>query len=953
MVSGDNVTVTLTGGAPWGFRLTGGGALPLEISKIRKKSQAHAQGLREGDAVVSINGIPVHDRTHDQALDLIDHAGDTLTLQIYRGEADDLGQLLASNKPAPTLAPFLPPGTVKERSPTMTSSASSVATYDDGSTQRRVTQDIFVEQDVGLRKQTFVRREETTSVSTTTSGGGEIKVVDGEVIIPVDTIITCDSFNGGMSVETSSTTQRKTSEAVIQLQRPGATTLATTSPRPSPAVSPKPEPVKSSSPLVVPKPTFKAVAPKTPPPVAPKPSVAPQVPPKPSFKAAPPPGAPVFSPGKFQVSAAAMFTPSTQTPYLQVEQQQQSSLPTVHRQVYSPSVPKPYSPSGQRPYSPAGQPSPAPFSPLSVSSPLSPATPSQSFSPSSLGSGPMFNVRNNLGKGKTLWQPNMWLPGQEPNQQQSQPKNQQQQQQQQQQRDRPSENVEVPPRMSVKERQQMLLNQTAVNKHSLSARQMEPAIFQLQSPPEDEPFINSHILHVFGPPVEITPWGPRRDSAGEELALVRTDSVESVPSSPGSSLIRRKKKLYSDSAFYEDPEHKYPTIQEQMKLCRIISQSLTSAANRKARGAKMFARRKRKSSRWVHEGHSEWSSSAGDVANLDELDSELSPDEGGNKVLFTFRIPSVKHRVSSPESNTKMSLKKDEFERLRLQAAKCDHTAVSPGTCFDIAADLKASKGRAGRLFERRKNRADKFIIDETNARSPGPRTPRLEDLLKTPLKSQLSPWEAAQSDDAGRVDAAFDHLTDVERMQKLNQMLKYKPPKAAVPDLAPTPYTGPHTDLRSDTQPHLLRDVTSTEWQGVGRVEPTAALVYQRQLLHPTSCHSQPLVPPAPFSIQKHKGRRSSLVTTTPAPRPGKGDNLKETPSRVPHPCRRHGLPVTLRLPPSPPRLICTPPISCPPRICKGERGWAGALPVSSTQSDSYHVLGCGQGRSLASYCP
>lgn len=125
-----------------------------------------------------------------------------------------------------------------------------------------------------------------------------------------------------------------------------------------------------------------------------------------------------------------------------------------------------------------------------------------------------------------------------------------------------------------------------------------------------------------------------------------------------------------------------------MKLCRIISQSLTSAANRKARGAKMFARRKRKSSRWVHEGHSEWSSSAGDVANLDELDSELSPDEGGNKVLFTFRIPSVKHRVSSPERNTKMSLKKDEFERLRLQAAKCDHTAVSPGTCFDIAADL-------------------------------------------------------------------------------------------------------------------------------------------------------------------------------------------------------------------------------------------------------------------------
>ena len=56
----------------------------LPVAQIRKKSQAHAQGLQEGDAVVSINGTPVHDKTHDEAVDLIDSAGDTLTLQIYR-----------------------------------------------------------------------------------------------------------------------------------------------------------------------------------------------------------------------------------------------------------------------------------------------------------------------------------------------------------------------------------------------------------------------------------------------------------------------------------------------------------------------------------------------------------------------------------------------------------------------------------------------------------------------------------------------------------------------------------------------------------------------------------------------------------------------------------------------------------------------------------------------------
>ena len=56
----------------------------LPVAQIRKKSQAHSQGLQEGDAVVSINGTPVHDKTHDEAVDLIDSAGDTLTLQIYR-----------------------------------------------------------------------------------------------------------------------------------------------------------------------------------------------------------------------------------------------------------------------------------------------------------------------------------------------------------------------------------------------------------------------------------------------------------------------------------------------------------------------------------------------------------------------------------------------------------------------------------------------------------------------------------------------------------------------------------------------------------------------------------------------------------------------------------------------------------------------------------------------------
>jgi len=36
MVTGERLTVTLTGGAPWGFRLQGGGTFPLEVAKVGK-----------------------------------------------------------------------------------------------------------------------------------------------------------------------------------------------------------------------------------------------------------------------------------------------------------------------------------------------------------------------------------------------------------------------------------------------------------------------------------------------------------------------------------------------------------------------------------------------------------------------------------------------------------------------------------------------------------------------------------------------------------------------------------------------------------------------------------------------------------------------------------------------------------------------------------------------------
>ena len=45
---------------------------------------AHNLGLQSGDAVLSINGTPVHDKTQDQAIDLMDKSGKSLNLEIFR-----------------------------------------------------------------------------------------------------------------------------------------------------------------------------------------------------------------------------------------------------------------------------------------------------------------------------------------------------------------------------------------------------------------------------------------------------------------------------------------------------------------------------------------------------------------------------------------------------------------------------------------------------------------------------------------------------------------------------------------------------------------------------------------------------------------------------------------------------------------------------------------------------
>ncbi|XP_054419586.1 synaptopodin-2 [Pteronotus mesoamericanus] len=86
MGTGDFICVSMTGGAPWGFRLQGGKEQrqPLRVAKIRSQSKASGSGLCEGDEVVSINGHPCADLTHPQVVELMESVADSLHMLVKR-----------------------------------------------------------------------------------------------------------------------------------------------------------------------------------------------------------------------------------------------------------------------------------------------------------------------------------------------------------------------------------------------------------------------------------------------------------------------------------------------------------------------------------------------------------------------------------------------------------------------------------------------------------------------------------------------------------------------------------------------------------------------------------------------------------------------------------------------------------------------------------------------------
>ncbi|KAM4607296.1 synaptopodin 2-like protein [Polymixia lowei] len=101
----EEVIITLSGGAPWGFRLQGGveHQKPLQVAKVRKRSKACRAGLREADELMSINEQPCETLSHAQAMNLIDSSPGMLHIRVKRAPAGFQSVVLLTRAPSPRI----------------------------------------------------------------------------------------------------------------------------------------------------------------------------------------------------------------------------------------------------------------------------------------------------------------------------------------------------------------------------------------------------------------------------------------------------------------------------------------------------------------------------------------------------------------------------------------------------------------------------------------------------------------------------------------------------------------------------------------------------------------------------------------------------------------------------------------------------------------------------------
>lgn len=209
-------------------------------------------------------------------------------------------------------------------------------------------------------------------------------------------------------------------------------------------------------------------------------------------------------------------------------------------------------------------------------------------------------------------------------------------------------------------------------------------------------------------------------------------------------------------------------------MARKVALSLMAPVNQSTRGQRMFMKCKEKLQ------------TDDDVTNSVNATPWKSPPPA--PPLSLYSAASV---IPLDKDDTAMSA--DEFERVRMFAQKSTHDTVAPQVCFSLANDLRHSNSKGGRMFAKRRAKAEQWTIENQPQQHQQPEKIMdkictqyaMNQMLKMPPpasaarkgggdaesplviprlgdipRARITPWDAAA--EYGNIEPAFEHLTDL-----------------------------------------------------------------------------------------------------------------------------------------------------------------------------------------------
>ncbi|XP_033101427.1 mucin-12-like isoform X2 [Anneissia japonica] len=288
------------------------------------------------------------------------------------------------------------------------------------------------------------------------------------------------------------------------------------------------------------------------------------------------------------------------------------------------------------------------------------------------------------------------------------------------------------------------------------------------------------------------------------------------------------------------------------KACKTISDLLLFPTNKNTKGARMFAKRRKRSAKWTLESVGQGPDET--VTTTEEVfheESTVGPAGGVSMFPPGFiplppTLPPVRKLLIEP-IDFNVNLKSKE---------KCKHDVIPPAQCNMLVQDLLSQSGRGAQMFEKRRKRSEKYVVpDKPKMTSPQVvlKKPEREEPVNVSLefiamqgvgtgaigKPKMTPWEAASKDPKGRVDAAFDHLNPMSKpLEFTKKFEKPKPPASWMQSSNIVPDFRPKKSIYSVARPTFKADEIPSEKPATqnGELPPRFHPKFDARNAHPSS---------------------------------------------------------------------------------------------------------------------